>query len=207
LRWLVLLVVAVAVVLGAVVCVPLVGLWLVVADPLEHADAIFVLDGGTPAREVEAAALYHRGLAPLVAVSNPRDPQDVARRLARQLSPQDIAALALRNLGVPEAALLRLTPSVANTAQELRVIADFAAVRKFRRVIIVTSPSHTRRARIIWDARHAGLAAVIRPTPYETFDARRWWRSRRSAEHVAHELFGILNFRLGETLPTFDDGR
>ena len=75
-------------------------------------------------------------------------------------------------------------------------------------MIIVTSPSHTRRVRMIWDARHgATLAALVHPTPYETFDARRWWRSRHGVAAVIHEVGGIVNFRLGSLLPTFDEGR
>lgn len=73
-------------------------------------------------------------------------------------------------------------------------------------MILVTSPVHTRRVRTIWNARQSGaIAALVHPTPYETFDARRWWRSRYGVEAAAHELFGIAHFRLGSLLPTFDD--
>lgn len=37
-----------------------VGYWLVVADPLEHADAVVVLGGGIPFRAVEAATIYRQ---------------------------------------------------------------------------------------------------------------------------------------------------
>ncbi len=53
---------------GVVAGLPAVGAWLVVADPLVVSDAIFVLEGRTPEREVEAAALYHRKLAPIVGI-------------------------------------------------------------------------------------------------------------------------------------------
>jgi uncharacterized SAM-binding protein YcdF (DUF218 family) len=187
---------------------PALGMWLVIDDPLVPSDAIFVLDGRTPSREVEAAALYQRRLAPIVGISHPRDAQEVARRLARLPSPQDTAQAALVALGVPGRAVLRLQPEAQNTVEELAVIADAAAARGFHRLIIVTSPSHTRRVRTIWDARHrAAAVAVIHPTAYETFDARRWWRSRHGVEEVVHELGGILNFRLGSLLPTYDDPR
>ena len=203
-----LLVVVAAVTAGVVAGLPVLGLWLVVADRLAPSDAIFVLEGRTPSREVEAAALYHRRLAPLVALSRARDPQETARRLARLPPGQDVAQTALVNLGVPERAIVRLEPYVRNTVEELAVIADVARARGFHRLIIVTSPSHTRRVRMIWDARHATtLAALVHPNSYETFDARRWWRSRHGVEAAVHELGGIVNFRLGSLLPTFDEGR
>ena len=159
----------------AIACgVPALALWLVVADPLAPSDAIFVLEGRTPAREVEAAALYHRRVAPLVGLSRPRDVQNVARQLARLPAIQEIASGALANLGVPPAAILRLDAEVQNTVEELAAIAEASRARGFHRVVLVTSPSHTRRVRMIWDARPRGVAATVHPTSYETFDAQRW---------------------------------
>jgi uncharacterized SAM-binding protein YcdF (DUF218 family) len=208
-RILLVLVVLVAIVTaGVVIALPALGAWLVVADPLAHADAIFVLEGSTPARELEAAALYHRGLAPIVALSHARDPQERARRLAHMPPGQEVARGVLRAVGVPPASILLLEPRVENTVQELAVIARTARAQNFRRVILVTSPPHTRRVRTIWRARHeAAVAALVTPDAFETFDARRWWRSRHGLEEAAHEVFGLLNFRLGSALPTFDDAR
>jgi uncharacterized SAM-binding protein YcdF (DUF218 family) len=180
--------------------------WLVVADPLVPSDAIFVLEGRTPSREVEAAALYHRRLAPVVGISRARDALAVARGLARLPSGPEVASTALTNLGVPSSAVLRLDREVQNTMEEVAMIADVCRARGFRRVILVTSPTHTRRVRSIWDARVQDVAALVHPSSYETFDARRWWRSRHGIEVVVHELGGIFNFRLGSLLPTFDDG-
>jgi uncharacterized SAM-binding protein YcdF (DUF218 family) len=184
---------------------PALGTWLVVADPLAPSDAIFVLEGKTPAREVEAAALYHRRVAPLVAISHARERGTLARHLAGQPSGQDVAHAALRHLGVPERAILRLQPEVDNTEEELDVIADVARARGFRRIVLLSSPSHTRRIRMIWDARPRPATALVHPTSYETWDAPRWWRSRHGVESMVHELGGMANFRLGSVLPTFDD--
>jgi uncharacterized SAM-binding protein YcdF (DUF218 family) len=206
LRRIVLVVVVLAAAVVAVaIGLPALGTWLVVADPLVASDAIFVLEGRTPSREVEAAALYHRRLAPVVGLSRARDPLDVARALARLPPRQHIATGVLTNVGVPERAILRLDREARNTAEELAVIRDAARASGFRRIIIVTSPSHTRRVRIIWDAQRSDIQAVIHPSPFETFDARRWWRSRHGVEAMFHELGGIVNFQLGSVLPTFDD--
>ncbi|OLC13016.1 MAG: hypothetical protein AUH29_14095 [Candidatus Rokubacteria bacterium 13_1_40CM_69_27] len=184
-----------------------VGPFLVVADRLEPSDAIIVLEGGTPAREVEAAVLYRRELAPVVVLALARDPFPVARQLAGEPILQERAARALEYAGVPRHAIVRLERQAENTAQELQVDFEHARARGFRRVILVTSPQHTRRVRVIWNARYqARIPALVHPTLYEPFVPGRWWRSRRSLEEGLHELVAIAHFFIGSPLPTFDRG-
>src|SRR2546422_10436460 len=104
-----------------------VGPFLVVADRLEPSDAIIVLEGGTPAREVEAAVLYRRELAPVVVLALARDPFPVARQLAGEPILQERAARALEYAGVPRHAIVRLERQAGDTSQEPP--ADFAARR------------------------------------------------------------------------------
>ena len=198
---LVFLVGVIALAIATWLALPRIGAWLVVSDPLVASDAIFVLDGRTPSREVEAVALYHKGLAPVVGLSLARDPQKTARSIARMPTPQEAARAILVTLGVPERAILLMTTEVTNTEEELDVIAEAAKARGFRRVILVSSGSHTRRIRMMWDARHERtLPALVRPNGYDTFEPRRWWRSRRSLEDVLHELGAIVNFKLGSVI-------
>jgi len=185
------------------------GPWLVVNEPLARSDVIFVADGGPPQRELEGAALFLEGWAPRVALSLPRDSvaADV-RRLSGEPAPQERGALILRRREVPETAIVRLERIVENTRQELQADFDYARAQGFRRVIIVSSPYHTRRIRTIWRSRfEAAIPAIVRATRYDPVDPARWWRSRRSLEEISHEVFGIANFLLGGPIPTFDRGR
>jgi uncharacterized SAM-binding protein YcdF (DUF218 family) len=203
-----------AVVLGAgallVLAVALVasrrlGPWLVVNEPLARSDVIFVTDGQTPQRELEGAALFLEGWAPRVALTLPRDPvPEEARRLAGEPPPQELSARILHRRGVPETAIIRLDRMVENTAEELRADVDYARAHGFRRVIVVSSPYHTRRIRVIWSRFGGDIPAVVRVARYEPVDPARWWRSRRSLEAIVHEVFGIANFLLGGPIPTFD---
>jgi uncharacterized SAM-binding protein YcdF (DUF218 family) len=195
-----------AIIAAIVVGAPALGLFLVVADHLAPSDAIFVLDGGTPARELEAAALYHRRLAPRVLIAMPREPLDgVTRRLAGQRSAQEHAAWVLQHVHVPPTAIVRLKTVVENTEEELQVDHAHARAQGWRRIIIVTAPYHTRRVRLMWDRRYQrDVRALVYPTSYEDFDPARWWRSRRSLEATAHEVFGMLNYLVGTPLPTYD---
>jgi uncharacterized SAM-binding protein YcdF (DUF218 family) len=182
------------------------GPWLVVNDPLVRSDVIFVTDGKTPQRELEGAALYLEGWAPRVALTLARDQaSEEVRALAGELPPQEYAARLLRRRGVPESAIVRLDRLVENTVEELDADFQYARDHGFRRVIIVSSPYHTRRIHTIWRARFADrIPALIRVTRYERVEPARWWRSRHSLEDVVHEVFGISNFLLGSPIPTFD---
>jgi uncharacterized SAM-binding protein YcdF (DUF218 family) len=207
LRRLLLLVAALAgATFGLMAGLPALGRWLVVADPLVPSDVIVVVAGAPPAREVEAAALYQRRLAPLVVLSRARERNTVARQLARLPHGQAVASEILVTLGVPERAILRLDREVENSVEELAHVAEVSRARGFRRIILVSSPPHTRRLRTIWNTLPTEVAVLIHPTPYETFEASRWWRSRHGVETVVHELGGLLNLRLGLWLPTFAEG-
>lgn len=195
-------------VIAAVVAGRSLGPWLVVSDPLVASDVIFVTDGQTPQRELEGAALFLEGWAPRVALTLPRDTLSAeVRRLAGDSLPQERAWRLLARRGVPEAAIVRLDRTVDNTLQELHADFDHARAHGYRRVIIVSSPYHTRRIRLIWSSRfERDIPAIVRSTRYEPVDPTRWWRSRRFLEDVAHEVFGIAHFLLGSPVPTFDGG-
>ncbi|MBI2218461.1 MAG: YdcF family protein [Candidatus Rokubacteria bacterium] len=189
----------------AAFALPAVGLWLVVADALVPSDAIIVLDGRTPARELGAASLYHARFAPVVVLARPRDiVGEIPRRLAGLPTSQEHAAQVLRHVRVPDRAIVRATEIADNTEQELSIDFELARARGFRRVIMVTSPSHTRRVKTIWRPYDDRVQGLVYPTPWERFPAERWWQSRKALETTVHELFGLLNLALGSPLTTFD---
>ncbi len=185
------------------------GPWLVVADPLARSDAILVLEGLTPLRELEAAALFREGWAPRIVLTLARSPiPDEARRLAGDPEPQERAARVLRRGDVADSHIVRLDRPVENTLEELTVGFEYARAHGFRRVIVVSSPYHMRRVRIIWNSRfEREVPGLVRPTRYEPVDPARWWRSGRSLEEALHEAVGIVHFFIGTPIPTFDCGR
>ena len=79
--------------------IPALGAALVVTDALQPSDVIFVLDGGTPVRELEAASLYRLGYAPRVVVARGRDAISVARQVSGEPSRQERAVRVLLHRG------------------------------------------------------------------------------------------------------------
>jgi len=53
-----------------------IGRWLVVQDPLAHADVIVILSGQMPERALEAVRLYQAGYADQIWISAPISPEE-----------------------------------------------------------------------------------------------------------------------------------
>src|SRR4030095_8556403 len=134
------------------------GRVLVVEASDGRADAIVVVAGSTPTREALAAALFREGRAPVVVVSRSTMPVRVQQLVDLGLRPLDFqgeSVAALEKYGVPRAAIIRLSEPVEITARELQALAGEARSRGWHRVLLVTTPNHSRRVRLIWH-REAG---------------------------------------------------
>jgi uncharacterized SAM-binding protein YcdF (DUF218 family) len=179
----------------------LVGRALIVEDALAPADAVVIMAGGIPTREATAAGLYRKGWAPLVVLSNDFTPDRIRELIAlgaRRLDYQGEARLVLEKYGVPPAAIVLLATQVKTTEGELRHVAEAARARGWRRVILVTSPHHSRRARLVWTREASvGIEALIALATEDDVAGDGWWRKRRQAEAVLHEYLGLAAIYLG----------
>jgi uncharacterized SAM-binding protein YcdF (DUF218 family) len=179
------------------------GAWLVVADPLPaRSDAIVMLAGAPAARLLETAALYHREVAPRVALTRERRSAATITAIRRGVTfpePHDEATRQLRALGVPADAITVLRGRAYSTMSEVRLIARWAYRTRRRSLVVVTSPSHTRRTRLILRrALGPDIALAVRPAAAEFFPRRRWWRHRPAAKLVLSEYQKLANYWLRE---------
>jgi hypothetical protein len=167
------------------------GGFLVVADPLpRRADAIVVLAGSVRDRALEAARLFQTGIAPRVVVTRePLPTGETALRAAGVELPEsdELLRRALGGLGVPPSAIVTLRRRAQSTASEARTIARWACAHGIRSLVVVTSPSHTRRARlIVGRALGPTIALAMRPSRAR-FGGARWYAVRRDAKLVLSE--------------------
>jgi uncharacterized SAM-binding protein YcdF (DUF218 family) len=104
--------------------------------------------------------------------------------------------------GVPSNAIRVLEPSIDNTADEIRAIADTMWREKDGSVIIVTSKAHTRRVRTLWRELSGGRGrAIVRAARSDPFSPDHWWRSTGSLLEVVREVLGLLNAWAGLPVP------
>jgi uncharacterized SAM-binding protein YcdF (DUF218 family) len=168
----------------------------VTADSLERADAIVVLGGEVPFRAMEAAKIYHQGLAPTIWITQGALHEDDIElaHLGINRTPEYIYnEEVLSRLGVPSTAVQVLPQAARNTAEEVQCIARTAAAGDIRKIILVTSNYHTRRVKILWHALTSGKVQATVRYCSDPSDPLHWWRSTSDAMAVSREFFGIVN--------------
>ena len=139
------------------------------AGTCRAADAIVAISGGdTDARTREAIELYQQGWAPIVVLSGAaQDKTGLSNAAAMRR--QAIAA------GVPDSAIM-LDEYAADTAGNAAGLQAIALRQGFKRIILVTSPYHQRRASIEF-AKALGSQVTIlsHPTPYDKYWSPHYW--------------------------------
>jgi uncharacterized SAM-binding protein YcdF (DUF218 family) len=165
-------------------------------DPLRPADLIVVLSGSIPDRPRYAAELYHRRFAPRVLCASSQVPELLAAA-GRPMTQAEISAAVLRAQAVPDRAILVVNRSTS-TYEELALVRDAMRAHGWKRVILVSSPTHLRRIRITWERLNprGGLVAILRATPYSSFHRDTWWRYERDLIAVQNEYVKIVYYLL-----------
>jgi uncharacterized SAM-binding protein YcdF (DUF218 family) len=180
---------------GAVALFFTVGSWLVVQDPLAHADVIVVLSGRLPERAVEAARVFHGGYADQIWISPPIAPvEDLKAMKIAYLGEDFYNEKVLIAQGVPADAIRIMDHPDANTEAEVRQTAEALHTLDYHSVIIVTSKAHTRRVRTIWRKLVGSEPRMlVRYAQDDSYDGAHWWRHTQDALDVVRETLGLLN--------------
>lgn len=179
-----------------------IGRYLLYETPLERADAILVLSGGvnTPARLLEAVDLYREGYAKRVIITNEKKPEGYDQLAARGVKLPSSAERSLRllkRLGVPVKSVDIVWEEADSTLSELCHVTAFLQKKPIRSLILVTDPSHSKRASRIMGLLASGTLRVIsRPTRYHEFHPDAWWRHRDDLKAVLLEYQKLMNYWL-----------
>src|SRR6185369_1832940 len=107
---------------------------------------------------------YKEGYAPLIVLSPGRpEPGEALLRQRGIVFPSEVELErnALVQLGIPASAILATNGYVDNTAQEANLLRSMVAAHGWRRVIIVTSKYHTRRAAFAFRRGLEGTGAEV----------------------------------------------
>ena len=171
--------------------------WLVDISPPEKSDAIVLL-AGQPTRAIQAADLYRQGIAPKVYLSMEMPRWDLAqlREAGVDLPENDeIMTRVLRGKGVPENAIIPLGKANISTRAEADRLAEMLPPDA-RRITVVTSPYHTRRARIIFGRALPGREIRMISNTYEPW-ARDWWNNKSVAYSIIMELASTVFYYAG----------
>jgi uncharacterized SAM-binding protein YcdF (DUF218 family) len=155
-----------------------VGNFLVISDRIEPANIIFLLNGDTTTRPYHAAELLHQGLAPKVVIARMEDSESV--KLGAYPNPTDSNIAVLRKLGLMDSQIVELRPPVGvqHTVDEAEALLAYSREHPLRKVIIVTSDLHSRRARYTFRRVLSGTGVKLMLSPVRDlkYGADNWWR-------------------------------
>jgi uncharacterized SAM-binding protein YcdF (DUF218 family) len=172
---------------------PWIGRFLVSTDPQQEADAIVPL-AGERSRVFEAAALFGEGYAGWFVitemwVADPAPPAAYSESVKRQATSR----------GVPAGRILVAPGTAASTFEEARNLRRVMEDQRWHSLIVVTSPFHTRRSRMILDDvfRGSGIRLTITTVRGHRYSAGRWWTSEEGRQQTALEYLKLALHLLG----------
>ena len=178
------------------------GTFLDAENPLAPADAILVLAGSRLERPLEAADLYRDGYAARIVLTADRPEAGydlLAARGIRVPSDAEQARALLGRLGIPADAM-EVPPRIHdNTAQEAQTLRQLATARGWRRVIVVSSRYHLRRAGFAMRREFSGTGVDVRMrgSRYDPANPSRWWATRRDVRWMLSEAPKLVAYVLG----------
>jgi len=164
-----------------------VGNFWVVNDGPVASDAIVVLsdDNYNGDRAARAAELLKAGWAPRVIASG--------RLLRPYASIAELMEHDLTSHGVPATAVVRFPNRAPNTREEAMAVGQFVSAHGWKRIIVVTSNYHTRRAKYIYErVLPAGTVLRVVAAPDSDYDPDNWWRTRAGTKTFFRETVGMI---------------
>jgi len=160
--------------------------WVVDESP-QTSDAIIVLsdDDYGAVRAARAADLYRASCAPRIIASG--------RMLRSYTSIAELMQHDLTDRGVPATAVVRFPNRARNTLEEAGAVSEFLSTHGWKKIIVVTSNYHTRRARFIYEhALAPGTELRVIAAPDPAYDPNSWWRTREGLKTFFYEFLGYI---------------
>jgi len=160
------------------------GAFLIDSQPPQQADLILVLGGDFwGPRVLTAAELARIGYAPIALISGPPYGD----------RPEGVLAVEfLVQKGYPRE-LFRIFAHHANsTLAEANALRGELARRKVKRVLLVTSSYHSRRAAIVLTLFCPGVRFISIPAPDSHYHVDEWWNDESSSQLFFSEWSKIL---------------
>jgi uncharacterized SAM-binding protein YcdF (DUF218 family) len=157
---------------------PAAGTFLIEAGPPRKADLILVLAGDySGGRILKAAELAREGWAPQVMVSG------AGIHFGQWES--DLAIKMAEKAGYPPSLFIGVPSEDHSTREEAATMLRELRSRGVKRVLLVTSDTHTRRAGRIYREMAGGIevtAVVASPSP--GYRVESWWREREGQKAI-----------------------
>jgi uncharacterized SAM-binding protein YcdF (DUF218 family) len=163
---------------------------LVSPDPAAPADIAVLLAGDMYGERMAAAvSLVESKLVPRILVSGPQGIYGTWE--------SDLAIDWAVRQGKPRDWFVPVRMDADSTVEEAKVLIPWLREHRMKRIIVVTSNFHTRRAGAIWRSMAKDIDVRVDAAPCRDFDPSRWWISRRGQKTFLLEWEKTIAWRLG----------
>lgn len=158
-------------------------------DHPQKSDAILVLGGDDFGnRIIKAAQLQQAGYAPYVLVSGP----------PHLLGPESDETIEYARRQGYQTSIFRPLPSGADsTRSETSFLGQYLREHGIRKILLVTSNYHTRRAAKLMRKQNPDIWTVVVPAPDLFFTPGTWWRTRNGQKTFMYEWMKTVATALG----------
>jgi len=167
---------------------PLPAKWLIKEDALQKTDAMIVLSGGSFDRGNEAARIFQQGFVPIIICpgGNRAYEYDI---LDMNLKESEVAKMNLQRHHIPDSAIF-VVPFGTSTAEEAKFLFSFVKEKNYRKVLLLTSLYHTRRARNVFEKefKNSDVQFIVRGAKSSRFDEFKWWQSEDGLIAMNNEM-------------------
>ncbi len=104
----------------------------------------------------------------------------------------------LESFGIPPASIVPFSHRAENTRDEAQMLAGLITQRGWKRILIVTSNYHTRRARFIFERLvPTGVSVRVSGAHDLEFDASRWWETRADRNSFSTNYLAVCRRQMG----------
>ncbi len=194
------LIIVVVMFAGAPICAWLAARALIVKAEVPSPDAIVILSGSSTyiERAGWAAQLYGEGRAPLILLTDDGLIGGWDHREDRNPHYYEMTAKRLQQQGVPKDRIQVIPGLALGTYEESLLIRDYASAHNLKKILIVTSAYHSRRA--LWSMRRAcegsGIEVGIDSPPpgWQTPTPGLWWAHRWGWKVVGGEYVKMIYY-------------
>jgi len=177
------------------------GKYLVIEHTPEKSDLIVCMGGVNIERGLATADAYKEGLSSNIYISKEKLPDGYELLEEKGIKYPEEGKLLERlllDLGVPLSAIIRSNLETDNSWDEARLIREEVEKRGFRSIIIITSPTHSRRSWLTFRKVFEGtdVRVLSFPSKYSEFRAEGWWKDRSYLREVLFEYEKLIYYIL-----------
>ncbi len=180
--------------LGGELSLRALGAILVVADPLEPADAALILSGGDSTRIDEAVLLYEEKFIDYAILT---ETGVTVSELGTDYS--SLMRFTAIQKGLPAGAILITEQHVESTVDEARAALKLVHQRGFDSIIVITDPYHTLRTRLIFRRvfKNETIRVIVHPVSGHWYRSKDWWLHLAGWRITLQEYIKLFGYLIG----------